>query len=180
MGQQGQHLFPDVPHPAAHAALQLGGGGFGPQNAGGMDELPHGLGLGEIHPPGEEGPLGELPRRGGDGPQGIAVLQQSRGHRLGPVGEKLHQILPGVAVPGAVAAGETEIQQRAVPGQQPAIDQLPRLPGAQRPPSAGEKEPVGDGQGFRPRQPEDGDAAGHTAAAAGGDGIGHGAAPPFL
>ena len=180
MGQQGQDRFPDVPHPAAHAALQLGGGGFGSQDAGGMDELPHGLGLGEIHPPGEKGPLGELPRGRGNGPQGIAVLQQPRRHGLGPVGEKLHQILPGIAVLGAVAAGETEVQQGSVPGQQAAIAQLPRRSFAQRPPGAGEKEPVGDGQGFRPRQPEDGDAAGHTAAAAGGDGIGHGAAPPFL
>ena len=118
--EAGHHLHEpviDLPHAPAETALQLphsvagGGGGFG------IDEVRHGLRLNEVHPPVEEGPLGELAALGLPGALGEQGVQSLIQHHRRAVAVDLGAVLPGVAV----GAGEQHRQSAVYDASLPVV-----------------------------------------------------------
>ena len=101
------------------------------------------------------------------------MVQKARRHRLGAVGIKLRQILPGVGMGAGEKGGHAKVQRLPVPGQQPAVIKPAGRGAADGRSCAGHEDRIQDLRRPGAGKAEHGDAAGHGAAAAGGNGIGH-------
>ena len=109
MGQQSQHIFPNGLHPGAHTAFQLCHGGLCPQLGLGVDQIGYRLGFGEIQPPGQKGPFGELAGGRRHRAQRKAVIQHGGNHRLRAVAVDLYQIFAGIGIGGREAGGKAQV-----------------------------------------------------------------------
>ena len=112
-GQLGQIGLngPDAP---GQCAAQLGRRQGRPLPPGRPDDLHHGLGLGQAHAAVFQRAAGKLARPGGGGPGLQAGLHQPVRHGPPAVAGKLHHVLAGVAVGGAVKQGDHLVHALAV------------------------------------------------------------------
>ena len=160
------------PDLAAEASIQLGARGLrgtvGPR----LDQVQHGLGLGQVEAPVEEGAPGELAGLREARAAGEDSLQQAAGRDAAAVALQLDHVFSGVAARGA------EDQQHAVVQRLAAArvreTGMERTTGRRGPVRQGLRQPRhagGDGPGIRPRNAHDGDARGAGGRGHGGDGL---------
>ena len=130
--QHGVEVAADVGHgviegadPAQQGAAHLSGGVGGGVGGLSVDEIRHGLGLGQVHAPVEEGPPGELSGACLPGAGGEEGVQPRSQHRGGAVALQLDRVLAGVGGGGAAADGEDLVDDPALPIQERTEAELP-------------------------------------------------------
>ena len=145
------------------------------------DDLHHGLGLGQAHPPVFQRTAGKLAGCGGGGTRGDQGLQQSVCHGRAAVDRKLDDILPRVAVGCAEKEGYRLIH---LPPAQAVVTEQGRVALGLRHRArriCRKKHPARNPVGLRPREADGGNAALPRWGGKGADGgVGqHGGSPPF-
>ena len=113
----------DLPNPAAQSPGQLARRVAGPLPALGVQQVGHRLRLGQVQPPVEKGPLGELPGPGLAGPLGKQGLQPQGEHHGGAVTVELRRVLPGVALGPPAVGAQHPVNDLPLPVQQVPVHQ---------------------------------------------------------
>jgi hypothetical protein len=171
--QLNQRLLHGRDAPAERAAHLAGGlAGLGQRLR--LDQVAHGLGLGEVEPAGKKGALGKLAGLGQPRAQIESAAQQQLQHHRRAVRGDLHQVLGGVGVGSGKECDQRLVDAGCVAAA--AIVRRIEHIGQARPPVlqrlAQAHQLRGDGGGQRPAQAHDADAATARRRGDGGDGVG--------
>ena len=160
-------------HAAAQYALQLSGGVAGCLGGLRVDDVRHRLRLQQVHPPVEEGPLGELAALGLPRAAVQQQLQPLVEHHRRAVAVDLGAVLAGVAVGAGEQHAQGVVQHPSLAVQHPAIHHGPGRLAGHGPSVGGEEYRVQHRFGVRAAEPQDPDGAGCAGRGDGGNGIRH-------
>ena len=123
MGHHVHQPIVDLPHPAGEGPGELARRLADRTGGLRVDEVHHRLGLGQVQPAPQEGPLGELPGPGLPGPLGKEGLQPQGQHRGGAVALELRRLLPRITVARGGPGGQDPVDGPALPVHQGPVHQ---------------------------------------------------------